>query len=94
MDRGSGLLDGRNAARAGSSPPGDRAERPRADRSAIVAGALGGAPGMGRLRAGRLVDSVTIANTRTVESCATVNNILFNDGFESGGLSRWNPSPP
>jgi hypothetical protein len=38
---------------------------------------------------GWYVDSVTIANTRTVEACATVRNALFTDGFESGDASRW-----
>lgn len=35
-----------------------------------------------------------LANTRTVEACATVNNTVFSDSFESGETSRWSPSPP
>lgn len=40
---------------------------------------------------GWYVDSVTIANTRTVEACTTLGNgnTLFADGFESGDMTRW-----
>jgi hypothetical protein len=43
---------------------------------------------------GWYVDSVKIANTRTIEACTTVINSLFTDSFESGDTLRWSSEPP
>jgi hypothetical protein len=45
---------------------------------------------------GWYVDSVTLADTRTVEACMPLGNpnAVFADGFESGDPSRWKLSPP